>query len=138
MVDAGAEDSLVSMSAPGEGTPEGCSEASASALPRGPKVLGCWSLLLGPVGRSGFQAWGLSQPLGTVGLARFNLPLVILKASCHHFVAFCGVRNRSDSGVCLGQALQELLLRETGLTAGSASEGQRVECSRKGTGCGPS
>lgn len=38
----------------------------------------------------------------------------------------------------LGQALQELLLRDKGLTAGAGSEGPSVECSRKGTGCRPS
>jgi hypothetical protein len=46
--------------------------APASALPRGPDALGCWSLLLGPVGRSGFQAWCLPQPLGTASQARLN------------------------------------------------------------------
>lgn len=65
-VDAGTEASLVSMSAPAEDTKRCCRGASASALP---KALGCQSLLVGPVGWSGFQAWCLSQPLGAAGQA---------------------------------------------------------------------
>lgn len=90
--------------------------------------------LAGVVFRPGVSHSPLEQQVRP-GLTPFGDPEGLVSPL---FVALWGVRNRSDSGVCLGQALQELLLRDKGLTAGAGSEGPSVECSRKGTGCRPS